>query len=714
VTRGRLLVVLVLAAAAAAFFALGGQRYLTVEHARAQQEALRGFYERHPLGSAGLFFLLYVAVTGLSLPGAALMTLIAGALFGLIWGTLVVSFASTAGATLAFLASRFVLRDWVRDRFSAALQRIDEGVGKDGAFYLFTLRLIPVVPFFVINLAMGLTAMRARTFYWVSQLGMLAGTLVYVNAGTQLARISSTRDILSPELLGAFALLGVFPLAAKKTMDRVRARRVYARWRRPASFDRNLVVIGAGSAGLVSAYIGATVRAKVTLVEKHRMGGDCLNTGCVPSKALIRTARLLAQMRDSARYGIRKARAEVDFAEVMQRVQRVILDIAPHDSVARYSAMGVECIEGEAVMTSPWTVDIRTAEGTRTLSTRAIVIAAGARPFVPPIEGIDRIPVLTSDTIWDLRELPRRLLVLGGGPIGSELAQAFARLGARVTQVEMLPRILAREDPELSEIVRARFVEEGIDVRTGHKALRVESGAENVLVCEHEGREVRLPFDRLLCALGRVPNTEGYGLEALGIPLTKARTVETNEYLQTLYPNIYACGDVAGPYQFTHTASHQAWYAAVNALFGTFRRFRVDYSVIPWATFTDPELARVGLNETEAKAQGIAYEVTSYDLGDLDRAIADGAASGRVKVLTVPGKDRILGATIVGEHAGELIAEFVTAMKHGLGLGKILGTIHIYPTFAEANKYAAGAWKKAHAPRRLLAFLERFHGWRRG
>ena len=713
-TRGRLLVLLVLAAAVAAFFALGGQRYLTFENAKAQQEALRGFYERHPFQTAGLFFLVYVAVTGLSLPGAALMTLVAGALFGLLWGTLVVSFASTLGATLAFLASRFVLRDWVHDRFSPALQRVDQGVRKEGAFYLFTLRLIPVVPFFVINLAMGLTAMRARTFYWVSQLGMLAGTLVYVNAGTQLARISSTRDILSPELLGAFALLGVFPLAAKKTMDGVRARRVYARWRRPSRFDRNLVVIGAGSAGLVSAYIGATVRAKVTLVEKHRMGGDCLNTGCVPSKALIRTARLLAQMRDSARYGIRKANAEVDFAEVMERVQRVIRDIEPHDSVARYTAMGVECIEGEAFITSPWTVDIRTAGGARTLSTRAIVIAAGARPLVPPIEGMDRIQVLTSDNVWKLRELPRRLLVLGGGPIGSELAQAFARLGARVTQVEMLPRILAREDPELSEIVRARFVEEGIDVRTGHKALRVESGAEHVLVCEHEGREVRLPFDRLLCALGRVPNTEGYGLEALGIPVTGARTVETNEYLQTLYPNIYACGDVAGPYQFTHTASHQAWFAAVNALFGSFRKFRADYSVIPWATFTDPEVARVGLNESEAKSQGIAYEVTSYDLGDLDRAIADGAACGRVKVLTAPGKDRILGATIVGEHAGELIAEFVTAMKHGLGLNKILGTIHIYPTFAEANKYAAGAWKKAHAPQRLLAYLERFHAWMRG
>ena len=706
----KLLVVVALVLLAIAFFALGGQRYLTFEYIKSQQAAIQGYYESHPWEAAGGFFLVYVAVTALSLPGAAIMTLAAGAIFGLLWGTVIVSFASSIGATLAELVARFLLRDWVQQKFGHYLRTINEGIQKEGGFYLFTLRLIPVVPFFVINLVMGLMPIRTWTFYWVSQLGMLAGTIVYVNAGTQLAQISSPAGILSPGLIGAFVLLGIFPLIAKKVIDAVKARRVYARWsgKRPSGYDRNLVVIGAGSAGLVSSYIAAAVKAKVTLVERHLMGGDCLNTGCVPSKALIKTARVLSTIRRAKEYGLKSANAEFDFADVMERVQRVVKTIEPHDSVERYTGLGVEVIQGEARITSPWTVEV----GGRTLSTRAIVIAAGARPIVPPIPGIERAKPLTSDTVWELRELPRRLVVLGGGPIGCELAQAFARFGSKVTQVEMLPRLLSREDPDVAELVRSQFAAEGIDIRTGHKALRVEPGP--VLVCEHKGAEVRLEFDRLLCALGRAPNTAGYGLEELGIPVTRARTVETDEYLQTLYPNIYACGDVAGPYQFTHTASHQAWYAAVNALFSPFKRFRADYSVIPWATFTDPEVARVGLNETEAQERGIACEVTRFDIADLDRAIADVVARGMVMVRTVPGSDRILGATIVGEHAGDLIIEYIAAMKHGIGLDKILGTIHIYPTLVEANKYAAGSWKRAHAPEGLLRKVERFHAWRRG
>jgi len=705
----RFLVLLVVLAAIVAFFAAGAQRYFTFENIKAQRAAIDAFYQAHPVPTLLGYFLIYATLTGLSLAGAAtVLTLTAGAVFGLLWGTVVVSFGSSIGATIAFLSSRFVLRDWVQSRFGRYLETVNRGVEREGGFYLFTLRLLPVVPYFAINLAMGLTTMRARTFYWVSQLGMLAGTLVYVNAGTQLARIESPRGIVSWQVLGALVLLGIFPLVAKKVLDAFKARRVYARWKRPARFERNLVVIGGGSAGLVAAYIGAAVRARVTLIEKRRMGGDCLNTGCVPSKALIKSARVVAQMRRAADYGLRSAKVDFDFAEVMQRVQRVVRAVEPHDSVERYTGLGVECIQGEARITSPWTVEV----GGRTLTTRAIVIAAGARPIVPPIPGIERAKPLTSDTVWDLRELPRRLVVLGGGPIGCELAQAFARFGSQVTQVEMLPRLLSREDADVAERVRAQFAAEGIEVRTGHKALRVEPGP--VLVCEHAGREVRFEFDRLLCALGRAPNTAGYGLEELGIPVTGARTVETDEYLQTLYPNIYACGDVAGPYQFTHTASHQAWYAAVNALFSPFKRFRADYSVIPWATFTDPEVARVGLNEAEAQERGIAYEVTRFDLAELDRAIADDVARGMVKVLTVPGSDRILGATLVGEHAGELVIEYIAAMKHGIGLNKILGTIHIYPTLAEANKYAAGAWKRAHAPVGLLRKVERFHAWRRG
>jgi pyruvate/2-oxoglutarate dehydrogenase complex dihydrolipoamide dehydrogenase (E3) component/uncharacterized membrane protein YdjX (TVP38/TMEM64 family) len=713
VTRTRLVVLAVIVVLVGAFFALGGQRYLTLEQLRAQQDAAQATFVSHPWQSALGYFLAYVAVTGLSLPGAAVLTLFGGAVFGLVWGTLIVSFASSIGAMLAFLASRFLLRDWVQGRFGDKLRPVNDGVAREGAFYLFALRLVPAFPFFVINLVMGLTPIRTWTFYWVSQLGMLAGTVVYVYAGTQLAELR-----VSAGLVVAFTVLGLFPLAAKKALEAVKARRVYARWaeQKPAQFDRNVVVIGAGSSGLVAALIAAAVKARVTLVEKHRMGGDCLNTGCVPSKALIKTARVLAMIRRAKAYGLTSAGAQFDFAEVMERVQRVIRTIEPHDSVERFEGLGVECVQGEAKIASPWIVEIQTPGGdTRVLTTRSIVIAAGAQPLVPPIPGIEQTGYYTSDTVWGLRELPARLVVLGGGPIGSELAQAFQRLGSQVTQVEMLPRLLMREDPEIAALVEQRFRAEGVDVRVGHKAkeFRAEDGRK-VLICEHQGRELAIEFDALLVAVGRVANTAGYGLEELGIPVTRARTVETNEFLQTIYPNITACGDVAGPYQFTHTGSHQAWYATVNALFGALKKFRADYSVIPWATFTDPEVARVGLNETEARERSIPHEVTVYGIDDLDRAIADEEAHGVVKVLTVPGKDRILGVTIAGEHAGDLIAEFVAAMRHGIGLNKILGTIHIYPTLAEANKFAAGVWKRAHAPQRLLGYVERFHAWMRG
>ena len=707
--RKKIALFLALATLALSFIALDLGRYFTLDYFQTQRAVIDAEIQARPLRSALLFFTAYVAVTALSLPGAAVMTLIAGAVFGLLWGTVFVSFASTLGATLAFLSARFLLRDWVQQRFGDRLRPVNEGVAREGAFYLFALRLVPAFPFFVVNLLMGLTPIRSWTYVWVSQLGMLAGTVVYVYAGTRLGEFR-----ISAGLIGAFVLLGLFPLLAKKILDALKARKVYADWTRPARFDRNLVVIGAGSAGLVSAYIAAAVKAKVTLIEKHKMGGDCLNTGCVPSKALIRSAKLVATMKQASHYGLKDTRADFDFAEVMERVQRVIRDIEPHDSVERYTQLGVECLQGDAKITSPWTVEINTAAGTRTLTTRGIVIAAGARPFVPPIPGIENAGVLTSDTVWDLRELPQRLVVLGGGPIGCELAQCFARLGSSVTQVEMLPRLMIREDPEFSQMVLERFRAEGVKVLLNHKAERfaIENG-EKVLYCKHAGNSVRIVFDALLCAAGRVANTAGYGLEELGIPASKSRTVEVNEFLQTKYPNITACGDVAGPHQFTHTAAHTAWYAAVNGLFGGFRKFRADFSVIPWATFTDPEVARVGLNETEAKEKGIPYEVTTYGIDDLDRAIADGNAHGLVKVLTVPGKDKILGATIAGEHAGELIAEFVMAMKHGIGLNKILGTIHIYPTLAEANKYVAGNWKRAHAPQKLLAWAEKFHAWRR-
>ena len=690
-------------------------QWLTLEQLKASRDALISLYADQPVKTALTFFGVYVLAAALSFPGASILTLAAGAMFGWAMGLLLVSFASSLGALLAFWASRYLLRDVIEKRFGKLLQPINEGLAKDGTFYLLTLRLVPLFPFWLINLLMGLTTLGARRFYIVSQIGMLVGTAVYVNAGTQLAAIDTAADVLSPGLIASLVLLGVFPLMAKVMVGALQRRKLYARWPRPARFDRNLVVIGAGAGGLVSAYIAAAVRAKVTLIEGHKMGGDCLNYGCVPSKALIRSAKAMKQLRNAHRLGIRDVLGEVDFAGVMRRVHEVIGAIEPHDSVERYTLLGVEVLKGHARITSPWTVEIRQADGSvRTLTTRSIVIAAGASPFVPPIPGLKEADFLTSDTIWGLTELPKRLVVLGGGPIGCELAQSFACLGSAVTQVEMAPRLMLREDPEVSDLVAASLRVDGVNVLTSHQAIRVEVyEGEKRLIVRHGDEELPIAFDQLLCAVGRRPRVTGYGLEELGIPLTPQKTIQTNAFLQTLYPNIYAVGDVAGPFQFTHTAAHQAWYASVNALFGRFKRFKADYSVIPWATFTDPEVARVGLSETEAREQGVAYEVTRYDMDDLDRAIADGTAHGFVKVLTVPGKDKILGVTIVGEHAGDLLAEYVLAMKYGLGLNKILGTIHTYPTLSEANKYAAGQWKRAHAPHRLLGWLARFHAWER-
>ena len=716
--KSKIALVAVIAIAIGAFFYFDLGRFLSLDGFKSQQATLSALVAANPWQSALAFFLAYVAVAALSLPGAVIMTLVGGAIFGFGKGLVLVSFASAIGATLAFLSSRFLLRDWVQAKFGERLKPINDGVAKDGPFYLFALRLVPLFPFFVVNLVMGLTTIKTWPFYWVSQLGMLAGTAVFVNAGTQLAQISSLKGIISPAILGSFALLGIFPIIAKKILDVLKDRKVYARFAsvKPKSFDRNVIVIGAGSAGLVTSYIAAAVKAKVTLIEKHKMGGDCLNTGCVPSKALIKSAKLLSNMKRAEEFGFKSASAEWNFADVMERVQRVIREVEPHDSIERYSQLGVECLTGTAKIVSPWAIEFTAEDGKKqTLTTKNIVIAAGARPFVPPIPGLAECGYLTSDSVWNLRELPKRLVVLGGGPIGSELTQCFARFGAQVSQVEMAPRILVREDPEVSELITKAFNKDGVAVLTGHKAKQVvvENG-EKALICEFNGADVRLPFDQILVAVGRTANVTGYGLEELGIPTRPNKTVETNEYLQTLYPNIYACGDVTGPYQFTHVAAHQAWYAAVNALFGRFKKFKADYRVIPWATFTEPEVARVGLSESEAKEKNIPHEVTVYGLDDLDRAIADSEAHGFVKVITVPGKDTILGAMIVGDHAGDILIEFVTAMKYGLGLNKILGTIHTYPTLGEANKYAAGVWKRNHQPTKLLEWVAKFHAWERG
>jgi len=712
----KLLLLLVIVALFISAFAFDLTQYLSLDVLKEKQQQLNQLFVDYPFTVFAVYFVIYVVTTALSLPGATILTLGSGAIFGLGWGILLASFASSLGAFLAFLSARFILHDWVQEKFGDRLAAINRGMERDGAFYLLSLRLVPLFPFFVINLVMGLTKIKIWTFYWVSQVGMLLGTAVYVNAGTQLAQISSLGDVVSADLIGAFVLLGIFPLIAKAVLSVLKRRKAFKGHKKPKSFDNNLVVIGAGSAGLVSAYIAATVKAKVTLIEKHKMGGDCLNTGCVPSKALLHVAELAHNARNAGRVGINVGEVSVDFKQVMQQVKSVITEVEPHDSVERYTKLGVDVEQGEARIISPWEVEVTSnVEGkkeTKRITTRSIIIATGAKPLVPNFEGLDKVDYLTSDTLWELEELPKRLLVLGGGPIGCELSQAFQRLGSQVTQVEMAERLMGPEDEDTVKLLTQGLTSEGIDIKLSHKAVRFEqSDDETVLIAEHDGKEVALPFDKVLIALGRQPNISGFGLEELGVETNK--TVSTNELLQTNFPNIYACGDVAGPYQLTHVASHQAWYASVNALFDPFKTFRADYSVIPWVTYTSPQVANVGLTEQQAKAQNRDYEVTEYDIGELDRAIADDNAYGRVKVLTKPGKDELLGVNIVGPQAGELLAEYVLAMKHGIGLNKILGTIHSYPTLAEANKYVAGEWKRANAPEKLLTWVEKFHRWRR-
>ncbi|MDN3488359.1 MULTISPECIES: bifunctional TVP38/TMEM64 family protein/FAD-dependent oxidoreductase [unclassified Pseudoalteromonas] len=714
----KLLLVLIAAAGIGMFFHFNLHQLLTLDGLKGSMDQFNQYKAQSPLLVFGGFFLLYVVVTALSLPGAAILTLAAGALFGLVEGLLVASFASTIGATLAFLVSRYLLRDTIKKRFPERLAAIDKGVDKEGAFYLFTLRLVPVFPFFLINLLMGLTAIKSWTFYWVSQIGMLAGTFVFVNAGTQLAQIERLSGILSLDLILSFALLGVFPLIAKAILNVFKKQRVYKNYTKPKKFDRNMIVIGAGAGGLVTSYIAAAVKAKVTLIEAGEMGGDCLNTGCVPSKAIIKSAKIAQQMRHGENYGLENTTPQFSFKKVMARVHQIIADIAPHDSIERYTNLGVEVLKGYGKLIDPWTVEIKLNDGsTQTLTARTLVIATGARPFVPPLPGIEETGYVTSDTLWskfaELDEAPKKLVVLGGGPIGCELAQSFARLGSSVTQVEMTQRVMIKEDVEVSAFAHQSLTDSGVNILTSHQALRCEAReGKKYLVVKHNDTEIDIEYDELLCAVGRSARLKGYGLEELGIETN--RTIVTNDYLETLYPNIFAAGDIVGPYQFTHVAAHQGWYAAVNGLFGHFKKFKVDYRVIPWTTFIDPEVARVGLNEQEAIDKGIDYEITRFEFEELDRAITESANNGFIKVITPKGKDKILGVTVVSEHAGDLIAEFVLAMKHGLGLNKILGTIHSYPTWAEGNKYAAGEWKRNHAPQTVLNMLEKYHAWRRG
>ncbi|PDH34626.1 MAG: pyridine nucleotide-disulfide oxidoreductase [OM182 bacterium MED-G28] len=692
------------------YFILDLGQFLALEYVQSQLNTIQDYKNQNFTVAALAYFAIYIVVAALSIPGAVILTLIGGAIFGLFWGTFIASFASSIGATLAFLVSRNLLRDWVENRFGDYLTPINKGIEKDGSFYLFSIRMVPLFPFFIVNLLMGLTGIKVVPFYLVSQLGMLLGTAVYVNAGSELAQITSLSGVVSGSVIFSFALLGFFPLIAKLIISKIQRNKVMKNYQKPKKFDANVVVIGAGSAGLVASLIVAGAKAKVVLIEKHKMGGDCLNTGCVPSKSLIRSGRIMSYIKRAEEFGINNGAGEVDFAKVMERVQKVVKTIEPHDSIERFTSLGVECVQGEAYIESPYTVKVND----RIINTRAIIISTGARPLVPQIPGLNDIDYLTSDTVWELRELPKRLLVVGGGPIGCEMAQAFNNLGSKVIQLDNASRIMPREDSEVSAALSARFEKDGITVLTDHRLIKFKkTSGQNFMEAEHHGQPVRVEFDQVLLATGRKANVEGFGLEGLHLSLTPQGTIETNEAMQTSYSNIYACGDVAGPFQFTHMASFQAFFASINAMLGGLWRMNAKYNVVPWATFTDPEVARVGLNEEEANTRNISYEVTRYDMDNLDRALTDGEAHGFVKVLTAPGKDKILGVTIVGNHAGELIGEFVFAMTHSLGLKKISAVTHVYPTLLEANKLTANVWRKARLPEKYFPWIEKYFRWQR-
>ena len=706
----KIIVLLIIAVLIAGFFILDLHQYLDFSYIKSIQEDVARYFNDHPVRTVLIYFFIYVAVAGLSIPAVGILSVLAGAIFGLPLGVATVLLAATIGATIAFWYSRYIFHDFVQTHFGDKLRTINRGIERDGTFYLFTLRLIPIFPFLIINLVMGLTPMRTINFFVISLLGMFPGSIIFVNVGTQLANLESLDGVLTPTIIFSFVLLAMFPWIAKIIVRVIKAKRAYKNFVKPKKFDRNLIVIGAGSAGLVSAYIAAAINAKVTLIEKHKMGGDCLNTGCVPSKTLIRSAKFISQVKNAKQYGINTTDIQFNFKNIMDRVRKVIKQIEPKDSIERYTKLGVDCIHGKATLINPWTVTVNGKQ----LTSKSTILATGAKPVIPKIPGLDQVPHYTSDTIWEINDLPKQMVILGGGPIGCELAQCFARFGSQVTLVEMLDRIMTREDPEVSTMVAESLSKDGIQILTSHAASEILQGENsNTLVCKCDGKSIEVLFDLILIAVGRNAEAQDAWDKSMQFEKTQTGRLRLNEFLQTNFPNIYACGDIAGPYEFTHTAAHQAWYASVNALFAPFKKFRVDYSVIPWCTFTEPEVARVGLNEEEARNQKIEYEVTRYDISDLDRAIVDEEAHGIVKVITQKGKDKILGATIVGEHAGELITEFISAMKHRIGLNKILGTIHIYPTFSEANKFAAGEWKKAHAPEAILKCVKKYHALRR-
>lgn len=682
---------------------------LSFENLKMRQLELQHWTRTHYTLAVFLYLLTYIGAAAVSLPVATVLSLAGGAVFGMLPGVLLASIGATAGGTLGFLASRFFLRDWVKARFPVRHEEFQKGIEREGSLYLITLRLTPVLPFWAINLVFGLTTMSTLVFSSVTFIGILPKLIFLVNAGGQLGEVQTLSGIMSLPVMLSLSALAIFPWLAKVALEYLRSAKIYRPFMRPSQFDYDVLVVGGGAAGLVSAYLAAALKAKVALIEKNRMGGDCLYTGCVPSKALIRSSQVAHLFRRGTEFGLQSVAPQVDFSRVFGRIQKIIEHIEPNDSVERYTGLGVDCLQGKAMIEDPFRV--RLAD--RVITARNIIVATGATPIVPPIPGLMDVPHFTSETLWQLKESPGRVLVLGGGPIGCELAQAFNRLGCETSLIDKAPRLLGKEDPDVSEFILGTFRKEGIKVTLQSVVQRFEklpTGGGKALL--KNGQIIH--FDALILALGRKASVTGFGLENLQLPLRADGTLEVDECLRTRFHNVLACGDVTGPYQFTHAGSYQAGIAVLNALFAPFKYFYTDYSTMPWCTYVDPEVARLGMNETEAKAAGVEVDVHEYRMEHLDRAVCEGENRGFVKVLTEKDGSRILGVTIVGAHAGEIMAEFALAKRKNLTLNDILNTVHSYPTFAEANKFVAGIWRRRHTPARAMSFLTRFHAWRRG
>ncbi|MFC7536756.1 FAD-dependent oxidoreductase [Sphingomonas sp. GCM10030256] len=697
---GRIGLLVLIAGAVAAFLLLGGRDYLSLEALKGGSEALRQWIAAHPVLAPAAFAAAYLLVVALSLPGAAVMTLAGGALFGLVGGTVLASLSSTAGATLAMLSARFLARDWVAQRFPKAVQAIDQGIERDGSLYLLSLRLAPIFPFFLINLAIGLTAMPAGRFFLLTMAGALPGTIVYTAAGTALASIDSLGDVLSPKLLGAFLALALLPLVGKAASGWLQRRRALHGFRRPRRFDANLIVIGAGSGGLVASLVAAELKAKVILVERGEMGGDCLNTGCVPSKSLLRAAKAAAEVRRAGRFGVEAELCAVDFRNTMAHLRGAIAAIAPNDSVERFRGLGVDVRQASARLVDPWTIEIDSRER---LTARAILLATGADPVVPLIPGLAESGFVTSETLWDRLDqfdrVPQRVAILGTGPIGCELGQALGRLGADVTLVSHAERILDRDEPEASAIVAQALATDGVTILTGRKVERSTTSALHLDTGE------AIPFDLLIVAAGRKPHLRGLGLEDLGLD---PDTLAVDGRGRGPFGHVFVAGDAAGGPQFTHYAGHSGAIAGINALLGPLGRLKLD-TLVPRVTYTSPEVASIGMTGADAPADA---EIATFDVAHNDRNIADAGAPGMVKL--VVRKGRVLGATIVADHAGELIMPWVLAIKRRIPLSQMMSVIYPYPTLSEVSRAAAGEWRRAHRPERVLRLAELFHSWRRG